>query len=426
MYCLWNGEYGEHDLSFLPGLENILKLQDEQYRKREGSVVGDFTIIKIEYDWGKRQQRWTRKCNRCGEITYKENAKDWAKRAHGMSLYCHCHADSKESEKKIPKISQNEKDEKREVLIRQHLGKIYGSWEVIDYRGYKICKIRCTECGKTRASVYLKDVISQQLTPCTHKIQNDYSSDEWIGKRNGHLTAIGRDGGLFIVKCDCGQETTARGVDLFTRKAKKSCGLVGCPYSTNEHIASVKRRESGFNYEAEVERMLQDLGYSASRTKSIGDYGVDIIVTEEDGYQTAIQCKKQNDPVGVEAVQEVYAGGRFYDCTKFSIIAPNGFSNNAIIMAKKLGVYLCSSQYDPPENINEYTQSLLPTYYNYEKPKEKPQKEKVSKIPQYTVGDFTGSLTSVCNHYGTRAATVRYRMKFMGMALEEAIFTPTR
>ena len=74
MYCLYNGEYGEHDLSFIPGLDSILKNQEVQYGSKVGLVVGDFTCIGIEYDWGRRDQRWKIKCNVCGKESYTYHA----------------------------------------------------------------------------------------------------------------------------------------------------------------------------------------------------------------------------------------------------------------------------------------------------------------------------------------------------------------
>ena len=49
---------------------------------------------------------------------------------------------------------------------------------------------------------------------------------------------------------------------------------------------------------------------------------------------------------------------------------------------------------------------------------------KTTKRTQYTVNGFTGTFAEVCRHFGIRDQTVSYRMKHMGMSLEEAIFSP--
>ena len=86
MWCLWNGEYGEHDLSYVPCIETAIKNQEEQYKNYIGAVVGDFTCINVEYDWGNRGQRWTLKCNLCGRESYKKNAKDLYEIVTGAGL----------------------------------------------------------------------------------------------------------------------------------------------------------------------------------------------------------------------------------------------------------------------------------------------------------------------------------------------------
>ena len=458
MYCLWNGEYGEHEV-FTQSVDGNLKTMEEAYKKNVGVVVGDFTCLKVEYDWGRRDQRWTIQCNRCGKISYQYHTSDW-RRGKGRSVVCQCRKEEKEREKIEKKEKSAMERKKISEIKKEHIGKIYGEWEVTDVISGKYCKIKCTVCGLTKGTskkIPLEDLINGNIEPCNHKKPNDYSGEEWIGKRNGHLVTIGRDGGLFIVKCDCGQTTTARGVDLFTRKAKKSCGLVGCNFSTDFHKESIARRKAGEAYEKECLDMLISKGYDANATKFSGDYGVDIIITNSDGSLTAVQCKHQNDPVGVGAIQEVYAGGRFYDCTKFSVISTAEFSDNAINMARKLGVYLCNGEYSPPENLDQYANELIPVYkpihfnaklyevngeldtlanwcYRYGTTEYYVKKHMASGLSlenallkkrrekeTFTVGDFTGTLKEICNHYGVRDQTVRYRMKHMGLSLKEAI-----
>lgn len=465
MWCLWNGEYGEHDLDMYNTnscSEKHIQRMEQEYAKYPGMVVGDFTCLKVEYDWGRRDQRWTIKCNRCGRELFQYHAADW-RRGKGRSLHCQCRKEEEKAEREAKKEAFEEERKKRrsEIILekqKEYLGKEYNGWSVVEYKGLSTCKIKCTKCGKERNSVSINDVANEIIAPCNHKIPNDYSGDEWIGKRNGYLTTIGRDGSLFIVRCDCGRQTKARGTDLFTRKTKRSCGLRGCVCSTDEHIASIERREKGFGFEKDIEKYLTDLGFNAKKTVSVGDFGVDIIITEKDGSLTAVQCKNQDDPAGVNAVQEVYAGGRFYDCVHFSVICKSGFSNSAITMARKLGVYLCDSEYNPPEDIEKYADSLLPVF-NKQNTKEKlyeinGHKRKLAdwcyiygnsettvrnnlkkgmslemalvkrgkSKETFTIRDITGSINEICDHFGVLPQTISYRMKHMNMTLEEAIF----
>lgn len=458
MWCLWNGEYGEHDLSFVPSIENTLKRQREQYPSYIGCVVGDFTCTAVEYDWGRRDQRWTIRCNICGKESYQYHTKDW-RRGKGRTMLCDCRKEAARAEKRRESERMaEERSQKISEKQKEQIGKEYGGWRVVDYTGFSSCVIECVHCGKTRKS-RIEDVINGTVSPCTHRTTNDYSGDEWIGKKCGHLTVTGRNGSRFVVKCDCGRETTARPTDLFTRKTKTDCGSADCHFSEERYKTARKKHITGHEYEKEVLDMLVNSGYNATRTKSYGDFGVDIIITEDTGEKVAVQCKKQDAPAGVEAVQEVYAGGRFYDCTKFSVVCDKGFSNPAILMARKLGVYLCDGEYNPPEDVSEYALSLMPVFHGnkgleklYEINGEKKtlgewcelygttlylvrrklkdgvsletaltsKNQRTRKV--YTVRGVTGTVSEICNYFGVLPQTVSYRMKHRGMSIEEAIF----
>lgn len=420
MLVLWNGEYEEREINDFS--EKHLKYMDEQHQKWVGHVVGDFTVLKVEYDWGRRDQRWTIKCNLCGRELYQYHVADW-RRGKGRSLECKCRKEERQADKEREEQERKARAEER------------------------------------KAKAEAKKSEKAKKEPTTSK----YASDEWIGKRNGHLTAIGRDGSLFICRCDCGNELTVRPVELFTRKTKKVCGEPNCQYSSVVHRIRQAHKKEGIAYEREIENMLIEKGYNAKATKGVGDFGVDIIITNEDGSLTAVQCKMQEAPAGVDAIQEVYAGGRFYDCTKFAVICEQGFSNPAIIMARKLGVYLCDGEFEMPEDIDKYTATLLPVFHGnegiqklydidgtkhtladwcaiYGKPQYQVEKildrgctikvalqtAETSAFQQFTVRGVTGNLSQICKYFDVLAPTVKYRMEHMGMTLEDAIFTPTK
>lgn len=467
MIVLWNGKYEEHDISEFyaakSGAEKNLERMELEYAKYPGTVVGDFTCLKVEYDWGRRDQRWMIKCNLCGRELYQYHVADW-RRGKGRSLECKCRKEAKQAEKRSKKESRQTLASQKISENQKRVGEIYGGWKIVESIGGTRCIIECITCGKRKSDkIRTQDVIDLKISPCNHKKPIDYSGDEWIGKRNGHLTVVGRNGKYFIAKCDCGNEITVKPTFMFTYGNRKDCGMPNCPYSTPLERASRERRKRGFSFEREVEQMLIEKGYNATKTQDQADYGVDIIIQEHDGSKIAVQCKKQNDPAGVNAVQEVYAGGRFYDCTKFAVICEQGFSNPAIIMARKLGVYLCDGEFEMPENIDKYTATLLPVFHGNEGiqklydidgtkhtladwcaiyGKSQYQVEKMlgrgctieialktaeaSAFYQFTVRGITGNLTQICKYFDVLAPTVKYRMEHMGMTLEDAIFTPTK
>lgn len=55
------------------------------------------------------------------------------------------------------------------------------------------------------------------------KFVTKYRLEDWQGKRFGHLEIIGKDSGVFICKCDCGNVVSVKPAYLFNRK-KSTCG----------------------------------------------------------------------------------------------------------------------------------------------------------------------------------------------------------
>lgn len=79
-------------------------------------------------------------------------------------------------------------------------------------------------------------------------------------------------------------------------------------------------------------------------TKGSGDYGVDILA-QKDGVSYAIQCKRYDGPVGVHAIQEVYAGKDYYDCMVGVVMTNQYFTSPAVEVAKKLKILLWDRDY---------------------------------------------------------------------------------
>lgn len=77
----------------------------------------------------------------------------------------------------------------------------------------------------------------------------------------------------------------------------------------------------------------------AENTPASRDFGVDILA-RKDGMTYAIQCKRYLEPVGIDAVQQVYAGRAFYECHVAVVLTNQTFTNAAITLADKLGVVL--------------------------------------------------------------------------------------
>ncbi len=455
MYCLFNGEYGEHDLTHIYGLDGILKEQKEWYSKNLNKVIGDYTVIEIEYDWGKKDQRWKIRCNNCGKEEYRYKTIEWRKRK-GRAIRCEC-----TKEIKIPR--EQKKEQELFETKSKYIGKTYNGWEIIDCLTPTSCIVKCSVCGrKLIGPKNINRLVYGLYKACIHP--TDYLGEEWIGKKIGHLTVIGREGKNFVYKCDCGNKRISSPSLAFRVKAITNCGQSECPYMDKIHKGVAKAKEVGQQYEQDMLSRLIMQGYNAKMTRGTGDYGVDIIVTNDDGSMIAIQCKYQKSIVGVEAIQAVYAGGRFYDCTKFAVISNSGFSNNAILMAKKLGIYLSDGNFVYPKDIQKYCTNLLPVfrgcegnkvYYEIDGEKHtfndwcaiygktqhyvKAQMKKgisfetALKLPnterscekKYTINGFTGTKKELCKRFGVSEQLLRYRLN-NGMELQQALTEPKK
>ncbi len=96
----------------------------------------------------------------------------------------------------------------------------------------------------------------------------------------------------------------------------------------------------GHDFEYYCADLLKEMGYEdVEVTKGSGDYGVDILAVK-DNITYAFQCKCYDRPIGVKAVQEVYAGRDYYDRMIGVVITNQYFTEPAIKLASKLKIIL--------------------------------------------------------------------------------------
>lgn len=101
----------------------------------------------------------------------------------------------------------------------------------------------------------------------------------------------------------------------------------------------------GCEFELYCAELLKSCGFQeVELTRASGDYGVDILA-EKDGVTYAIQCKRYQGPVGVKAVQEVYAGRDYYDRMVGAVLTNQYFTQPAVEAAAKLKILLWDRGY---------------------------------------------------------------------------------
>lgn len=115
---------------------------------------------------------------------------------------------------------------------------------------------------------------------------------------------------------------------------------------TNKHTKPLYMDEmEGHEFEYYCADILTEMGFvDVEVTKGSGDFGVDILA-EKDGVSYAFQCKCYDKPIGVKAIQEVYAGKDYYDRMVSVVMTNQYFTQPAVDMAKKLNVMLWDRDY---------------------------------------------------------------------------------
>ena len=101
----------------------------------------------------------------------------------------------------------------------------------------------------------------------------------------------------------------------------------------------------GHEFEYFCADLLKDNGFAEVEvTRGSGDYGVDILA-EKDGITYAVQCKCHTDPIGIRAVQEVYAGRDYYDRMVGVVMTNQYFTSAAVHAAEKRKLLLWDRGY---------------------------------------------------------------------------------
>ncbi len=96
----------------------------------------------------------------------------------------------------------------------------------------------------------------------------------------------------------------------------------------------------GWEFEEYVAELLARNGFiHVEVTRGSGDQGVDILA-QRDGVSYAVQCKHYTSKIPNKAVQEAYAGAKFYGCEVPVVLTNNYFFPSALELGDEIGVEL--------------------------------------------------------------------------------------
>lgn len=112
----------------------------------------------------------------------------------------------------------------------------------------------------------------------------------------------------------------------------------------NRRMGTMDEME-GHDFEYFCADLLEKQGFTEVEvTRGSGDFGVDILA-EKDGVTYAVQCKRYNGPVGVDAVLRTYAGRDYYDRMVGAVMTNQYFTTPAVSAAEKLRILLWDRGY---------------------------------------------------------------------------------
>ena len=116
---------------------------------------------------------------------------------------------------------------------------------------------------------------------------------------------------------------------------EKSCDKLSKEIQVNPNI----NHKKGLKFENLCFQKLRAQGWEVKQTPVSGDQGVDLIASMND-LRLCIQCKDHQKAIGNKAVQEVYAGKKYWLGTHSILISRSGFTKSAQKLAASSGVIL--------------------------------------------------------------------------------------
>ena len=148
-----------------------------------------------------------------------------------------------------------------------------------------------------------------------YKLNNPLIEDEILGKERKLNT---KDWYVFIASI-----------------IEKSCFKL----SNNTQIDSNISYKKGLKFENFCLQKLESQGWEVKQTPVSGDQGIDLIASIDD-LRVCIQCKNHQKAIGNKAVQEVYAGKKYWLGTHAILISKSGFTKSAQKLASSSNVIL--------------------------------------------------------------------------------------
>lgn len=112
--------------------------------------------------------------------------------------------------------------------------------------------------------------------------------------------------------------------------------------AVGDSVSLMVGENTGYDYERFCASVLYDNDFrDIEITPASGDFGADIIATDEDGIKWVVQCKYYNGKVGPKAVQEVVSAMAHYKAQRACVMTNSQLTENAKQLARENRVMIC-------------------------------------------------------------------------------------
>lgn len=108
-------------------------------------------------------------------------------------------------------------------------------------------------------------------------------------------------------------------------------------------MRDIDKMEDGSEFELYLFRLFQQMGYGeVYKTTSSRDFGADLVFVDRQGRRSVVQAKRYgaNHPVGLSAVQEIYASMRYYEADRSIVLTSARYTEACRTLAAVNGVKL--------------------------------------------------------------------------------------
>jgi hypothetical protein len=113
----------------------------------------------------------------------------------------------------------------------------------------------------------------------------------------------------------------------------------------------MSNKSKGIAFEEYCSSLFANCGCKVQTTPASGDYGCDLVINYRN-FIIACQCKYYSNPVGVEAVQQVFSSMSIYHAHGGAVITNNTFTPAAHNLAASCGVLLIDGKMMPQITLN--------------------------------------------------------------------------